>query len=157
MKITRNFDILDQMVEKYNNEKALSVKRNGKWEYFSTNQYKQYADELSYGLLEMGFKKGDKILTMSNNRPEWNFVDMGMGQIGVAHVPVYTNLSDKELLYVIKHSDAKIVITSTAEFYVKIKALVEDVPEVENVFMFDDISGAPSWLEIVELGRDNKE
>jgi len=157
MEITRNFDILDQMVEKYNIEKALAVKRNGKWEYFSTNQYKQFADEVSYGLLELGFKKGEKILTMSNNRPEWNMVDMGMGQIGVAHVPVYTNLSDSELLYVIKHSDAKIIIVSTAEFYVKIKALVEQVPEVEKIYMFDDISGAPSWLEIVELGRKNKE
>ena len=157
MEITRNFDILDQLVEKYNIDKALSVKRHGRWEFFSTDQYKQFVDLFSYGLLEMGFKKGDKILTMSNNRPEWNFVDMAMGQIGVVHVPVYTNLSDDEHLFVIEHSDARIIIVSSATFYIKMRALADKVEAIEDVYMFDEVSGGKNWMEIVELGRASKE
>ncbi len=153
MKLERNFDILDQSVEKYNMDIALSVKRNGKWVNFSTDQYKQFADDFSRGLLEMGFKKGDKILTISNNRPEWNFADMGMGQIGVVHVPVYPNMSDADHKYVLEHSDARMVIVSSKEYYDKIAPLAKQVPAIEKIFTYDEVKGVPNWMEIVEAGK----
>ncbi len=154
--LKRNFDILTLLETKYKEKFYLSVKRKGKWERFDVSQYRMYTDYFSMGLLEMGFKKGDKILTISNNRPEWNFIDMGMGQIGVIHVPVYTNLSDEEHLYIIEHSDAKIIIASSAEFYLKMKPLADKVDKVEGVYMIDQISGVPNWMEIVELGKKNE-
>ncbi len=155
--LKRNFDILDQLVEKYNMDVALSIKRNGKWENFSTNQYKQFADDFSYGLLALGFKKGDKILTISNNRPEWNFADMGMGQIGVVHVPVYPNMSDDDHSFVIDHSDARMVIVSSREYYQKIAPLVKNIPKVEKIYTYDKVPGASHWMEIIELGRKNRD
>jgi len=50
----------------------------------------------------MGFRKGDKIITISSNRPEWNFADMGMSMIGVVHVPVFASLSTSEYQHIIK-------------------------------------------------------
>ena len=157
MKLERNFDILDQLVEKYNMDVALSIKRDGKWVNFSTDEYKQYADDFSRGLLEMGFKKGDKILTISNNRPEWNFADMGMGQIGVVHVPVYPNISDSDHKYVLEHSDARMVIVSSKEFYNKIAPLAKEIPAIEKIFTYDKVRGVSNWMEIVELGKKNRD
>ncbi|MBN2638522.1 MAG: long-chain fatty acid--CoA ligase [Bacteroidales bacterium] len=156
MRLERNFDILDKNFELNTLDKALSVKRHGKWESFSIKQYKEYADYFSYGLLELGFKKGDKILTVSNNRPEWNFADMGMGQIGVVHVPVYPNLGPEETEYAMEHSDAKIVIVSSAEFYLKFKPIADKVKNVEKVYTYDELDGVPNWKEIAELGKQNK-
>ncbi|MBN2615010.1 MAG: long-chain fatty acid--CoA ligase [Bacteroidales bacterium] len=157
MRLERNFDILDHNIESHNLDKALSVKRHGQWESFTTKQYKEYADYFSYGLLELGFKKGDKILSISNNRPEWNFADMGMGQIGVVHVPVYPNLGNSETQFVMEHSDAKVVLVSSAEFYLKFKPVADQVKNVEKVYTYDNLDGAPHWSEIVELGKQNKE
>ncbi len=157
MKLERNFDILDQIVKEHNQKIALSIKRNGRWENFSTDEYKEAADNFSYGLMALGFKKGDKILTISNNRPEWNFADMGMGQIGVVHVPVYPNIGPREHRYVLEHSEARMVIVSSKEFYDKIKPLAAEVPKIENIYSYDKISGVPHWSEIVELGKKNKE
>ena len=157
MNIERNFDILDQNIKEYNHKKALSIKRNGKWESFSTNKYKEFVDNFSYGLLSMGFKKGDKILTISNNRPEWNFIDMAMGQIGVIHVPVYPNIGPEEHLFVLEHSEAKMAIVSSKDFYNKIKGLVKKVPKIENLYTFDKIKRVPHWEEIIELGKQNKD
>ena len=86
MEIKRTFDIVDNLVENLQRDDALAVKRNGKWEKFTTLQYKEFVDNFSYGLLASGFKKGDKIVTISNNRPEWNFIDAGMTQVGLVHV-----------------------------------------------------------------------
>ena len=156
MKLERNFDILDQNVVEHNHEVALSIKRNGKWENFSTNQYKEYADHFSYGLLALGFKKGDKILTISNNRPEWNFADMGMGQIGVVHVPVYPNIGPKEHRYILEHSEARMVIVSSQEYYDKINPHLSDVPKIEAIYSYDKLEGVHHWNEILELGKKNK-
>ncbi len=156
MKLKRNFDILDYNVKENNRKVALSIKRNGKWENFSTNQYKETVDNFSFGLLAMGFKKGDKILTISNNRPEWNFADMGMGQIGVVHVPVYPNIAQSEQLYIIEHSDARMIIVSSHEFYNRIKPLADKVKAIEKIYSYDKIAGVPLWNEIVELGKQHK-
>jgi long-chain acyl-CoA synthetase len=156
MKLERNFDILDQNVLKHNQKVALSIKRNGRWENFSTDEYKEMVDNFSYGLLALGFKKGDKILTISNNRPEWNFADMGMGQIGVIHVPVYPNIGPREHRYILEHSDARMAILSSKEYFDKIKPLADEVPKIEKIFTYDKVEGVPHWLEIVELGKKNK-
>jgi long-chain acyl-CoA synthetase len=156
MKPERNFDILDKNFKENKLEVALSIKRNGRWESFSTDEYKEMVDLFSYGLLALGFKKGDKILTISNNRPEWNFADMGMGQLGVVHVPVYPNIGPAEHRYILEHSEARLVIVSSKEYYDKIKPLVDEVPRIENIYTYDKIDGIPHWSEITELGRKNK-
>ena len=157
MEIRRTFDILDQLVEKFQRDDALAVKRNGRWEKFTTLQYKEFVDDFSYGLLAAGFKKGDKILTVSNNRPEWNFIDMGMSQVGVVHVPIYANNGKKEYEHILVHSDARIVITSSKELYDLVSGYAKGASNIEKIYTIDDVNGVPNWMEFVELGRENRE
>lgn len=156
MEIKRTFDILSQLHSKYNKDIALSVKRNNRWENFSTQDYKNSADLVSYGLLSMGLKKGDKIITVSNNRPEWNFLDMGMAQIGVVHVPLYPNIGPREYKYIVEHSDARLIIVSSLEYYDKLKDIAEKSEKVKAIFSFDKIEGAKNWTELIALGEQNK-
>jgi len=156
MELKRTFDIVDLNIANHQKEDALAVKRNGKWEKFSTKQYKEFVDAFSYGLLAMGYKKGDKIVTVSNNRPEWNFMDNGMTQIGAVHVPIYANQGLAEYEHILSHSDARIVIVSSKEFYDKIKEPAKNTPKIENIYCLDEIEGVKSWMEIIELGRKEK-
>ncbi len=110
MELKRTFDIVELNFKNYQKDDALAVKRNGKWEKFSTLEYKEFVDAISYGLLAMGFQKGDKIVTISNNRPEWNFLGHGMTQIGVCHVPIYANQGKLEYEHILNHFDARIGI-----------------------------------------------
>src|SRR4030042_3843968 len=118
MQVTRTFDLLERYQEKFpGNKDALASKKNGKWIHISTEEYIRYSYLFSYGLLAHGFKKGDKIITVTNNRPAWNIVDMGMTMIGVVHVPVFPSLNITEYAYILMHSDAKFVIVSAAQLY----------------------------------------
>jgi len=155
MKITRTFDIVDSLLENYKKDDALAVKRYGKWEKFSTKEYANNVNLFSYGLLAMGFKKQDKIVTVSNNRPEWNFMDMGMAQIGVVHVPIYANLGQEEYEHILIHSDAKMVIVSSNDFYQKIKLAVKNTEQVKMIYSMDPVEGLSNWTEIIELGKKN--
>ncbi len=156
MEIKRTFDIIDNNLINLQREDALAVKRNGKWEKFSTVEYKEFIDAFSYGLLAMGFEKGDKIVTVSNNRPEWNFIDNGMAQIGVVHVPIYANQGFEEYVHILNHSDARMIIISSKDFFDKIDKPSRKAPKVKEIYSFDDVKGVPSWMEIIEIGRKEK-
>jgi len=157
MKITRTFDLLNRYQKHFMKEDAFAFKQNKKWLKYSTQQYIDFSYQLSYGLMAMGFKSGDKIATVSNNRPEWNFVDMGMSMIGVVHVPLYTSLSSAEYEEILKHSDARIVFISDKQLVKKIKPVVEKIKTLENIYTFDEIENEKHWSEIISLGKANTE
>lgn len=151
MEIKRTFDFLENYKTSYaSHSDALAVKRNRKWEHFSSADYLQKVNEVSCGLVAMGFQKGDKIATITNNRPEWNFVDMGMAQIGVIHVPVYPTISQEEYVHILTHSEVKIVIVSDKILYKKIKPIADEIEKIEMVYTFDEVEGATNWEEILK-------
>lgn len=153
MNITRVFQVLEHQMKTYPREDALGAKVKGKWITYSTEEYVRTANQVSFGLLEMGFKPGDKILSASNNRPEWNFLDMGMMQIGVVHVPIYPTLSPEETRYIMEHSDARMAVVSDKALYAKFSALLPDVKNIQDLFTFDVVEGAPNWEDIRALGE----
>jgi len=150
---TRNFDLLERYVKLLPNHNALASKKDGQWIHYTTEQYNEISHHFCYGLLEMGFKRNDKIVTITNNRPEWNFVDMGMSMAGIVHVPMYTSLASDEYEYILKHSDAKMVLISDKKLYESIKPVCDKIDNVEFVFTFDELNNVPNWIEVVEKGK----
>jgi len=152
--VKRTFDILTYAEKNFPQESALAVKRNGKWERFSTADYRNEVDNFSFGLLALGFKKDDKIATVSNNRPEWNFIDFGMSQIGVVHVGIYPNISEKEYLHILSHSESRILIVSNKELYELLYPVFEKLDNLEEIYTIDQVEGAKNWSEIGRVGKE---
>jgi long-chain acyl-CoA synthetase len=138
-------------------EDAFACKQNKQWVKYSTEEYINYSYHFAYGLLAMGYKKGDKIASVSNNRPEWNFIDMGMAMTGVVHVPLYTSLSAHDFEETIRHSDARLLIVSDKLLLHKLKPIAEKITTIEQVYTFDIIEGEKHWTEIIELGKMHAE
>lgn len=157
MEIKRTFEFIEHAVENYPKDDAFSVKRNGKWEKFSTKEIKQKADFFSSGLIDLGFQKGDKILTISNNRPEWNIADIGMEQIGVIHVPVYPTMATSEYDHIIRHSDAKIVIIAKQEHYDRIISAPVFNEKNIKIYSFDKTDADHLFDDIFKTGKENFE
>src|SRR5437868_11732330 len=112
----RLFDILQKQKDGFPLPDALAGKENGQWKKYSTNEFYNMAALISYGLLSMGLKKDDKIAIISNNRPEWNILDLGALQIGVVDVPIYPTLSDSEFKFILNDCEAKLVFVSDENF-----------------------------------------
>ena len=157
MELTRTFDLLDRFITKFNRDNVLNSKQKGKWKGYSAEEYNILSHNFSYGLMAMGLKKGDKIATISQNRPEWNFVDMGMAMLGVVHVPVFTSLNVEEYKHIFEHSDARVVIVSDKSLLKKVKMAIEGNTKIEQIYSFDDIPDTPNWMEIVEKGKTSRE
>ncbi len=155
-KVKRTFDFLSNAENNFPSNTALAVKRNGQWETFSTGDYRKNVDNVSMGLLAMGFKKGDKIATVSNNRPEWNFMDFGMSQIGCVHVSIYPTISLEEYRHILSHSDSKLLIVSDRLMYDRLKHFVKELETLEAIYSFDEIKSVKNWKEIANLGDKNE-
>lgn len=156
MEITRVFDVLDYQKKNFPRKDALGGILDCEWTTYSTDEYIRLSNLVSYGLLAMGFKKGDKIITASNNRPEWNFLDIGMMQIGVVHVPIYPTLSNDETQYIMAHSDARLAVVSDAKLFKKFHDLMPQAPNIERIFTFNQVDGAENWQDIANLGEKNE-
>ncbi len=110
MEITRVFDLIDYQLRTYKLKDALAYKVDGEWKQYSSKMLLEYTRNVGLGLLAEGIKPGDKIAIISNNRPEWNFVDLGMQQIGVVSVPMYPTITAKmSFIYIFEHSETKMV------------------------------------------------
>ncbi|HKK69210.1 MAG TPA: AMP-binding protein [Bacteroidales bacterium] len=158
MALSRIFDILDQYETKYAElEDALAYKNKGNWIKFSATDYIKYSRFFAMGLLNMGFKKGDKIATISNNMPHWNILDMGISMIGVVHVPIYPTISSEQHEYILQHSDSRIVIVSDKTLFRRVKPIADKLDSLENLYTLNDIDGADNWVEIIHQGRENAE
>ncbi|MEA1878304.1 MAG: long-chain fatty acid--CoA ligase [Bacteroidota bacterium] len=157
MNITRVFEALEHQLKKYPREDVLGAKIDGKWLTYSTKEYIRIANNISYGLLELGYKKGDRIITASNNRPEWNFMDMGMMQIGVVHVPIYPTLSVDETKFIMEHSEVKLAVVSDSSLFKKFTTAMADVPNLKDIYTYDKVEGAKNWKEIADLGEKVKD
>jgi long-chain acyl-CoA synthetase len=155
MAITRVFDILPKLQEKYKKPNALAAKENGKWVTYSTQDFIDNVNNLSYGLLNIGIEKEDKIAIIANNRPEWNFTDFAIQQSGAVSVPIYPTISEGDLKFIVSDAKIKYIFVSSKDIYIKVKKAVEGSPTVKEIYTFDKIDGAKHWSELLEIGKKN--
>jgi long-chain acyl-CoA synthetase len=152
----RLFDILKKQEEELRLTDALAAKENGEWRKYSSDEFYEKASLISYGLLVMGLKRDDKVAIVSNNRPEWNIVDMGMQQIGLIDVPIYPTLSDTEYRFILNDCDAKMIFVSDENLFKKISGIKSAVTSLTEIYSFDKIAGAKHWSEVLSTGEKNK-
>jgi long-chain acyl-CoA synthetase len=153
--ITRLFDFPYYQQETYNLPVALATKKNGVWEKTSSQEYIAKANAVSRALLRMGIQKDDKIaLITSNNRTEWNVMDIGILQTGAQNVPIYPTISEEDYEYILNHSESIYCFVSDEEVLQKVRLIQANVPTLKEVYSFNEISGCKHWSDLLTLGAD---
>ncbi|MDQ8012118.1 MAG: AMP-dependent synthetase/ligase [Flavobacterium nitrogenifigens] len=154
--ITRLFDFPYYQQETYNLPVALATKKNGVWEKTSSEEYIAKANAISRALLRMGVQKDDKIaLISSNNRTEWNVMDIGILQTGAQNVPIYPTIAEEDYEYILNHSGSIYCFVSDEEVLQKVNAIKANVPSLKEVYSFNEIDGCKHWSDLLILGEDD--
>ena len=153
--ITRLFDFPYYQLEKNDIPAALVTKYNGEWVKTSTREYIDQSNTISRALLKMGVQKDDKIAVISsNNRTEWNIMDIGVLQVGAQNVPIYPTISEDDYEYILNHCEAKYCFVSDAEVLRKLNLIKNKLSHLKDVFSFNEIEGCKNWKELLVLGAD---
>jgi long-chain acyl-CoA synthetase len=155
MEPTRTFDLLNWMQAKYADKTdVLAGKEDGKWKMYSVSEYIDFCNWVSYALLSLGIKKGDKVAIISNNRPEWNFTDFGISQIGAISIPIYPTISSEEYAFILDHAEPKLIFISDKTLYDKIKPIADQTPAISDIYTFDAVPGAKHFTEVITIGKE---
>ena len=155
MEVKRIFDIPYYSKAHFEKDDFICDKRNGKWEKISTDEYIRITNQLSRALIKYGIKKGDRIaLITSTNRVEWCFFDQAALQIGAVTVPIYPSISSEDCVYNLENSGSKICIVSDEKLFDKINTIKSQLPELKDIFTFDDVKDATNWKELLESGKE---
>jgi long-chain acyl-CoA synthetase len=160
MEVKRIFDLLPRYEKKFDpKDDVLASKVNKKWVKYNIRDFRENVDSLSYGLMNLGVKKGDKVATISPNRPEWNFVDHAILQLGAIHVPIYPTISENDYKYILNDSEVKYIFISGKEIWRKIEHIVPEMDHIKGVFSFNKTGFLKHISELMEIGeyhRDEK-
>jgi long-chain acyl-CoA synthetase len=139
-------DTLSQLllnsVKSYPKDEFLLVKKQGAYAPISMAAFGEAVKLLSLGLRALGLSKGDKLIILSENRPEWTITDFACLCNGGITVPVYTTLVPEQVKYIINDSDAKIVVYSGPDQWKKLEAIKAQLPQVKHFITFE--AEAPS-------------
>ncbi|PWK17852.1 long-chain acyl-CoA synthetase [Arcicella aurantiaca] len=155
--ITRVFDLLEHCVLPVNKNDAFANKVNGEWKKYSATEVIEIVDKVSIGLLKLGVQKDDKIAIISPNRPEWNFIELGVQQLGAVSVPMYPTITIEDYRYIFSDAEVKFIFVADSNLLNKVKQATESLEGIQGIYTFDKIKGANNWSEVTDLanGEDN--
>ncbi len=147
LKLNRLFDIPYYQLREKPNERMFVSKINGNWTPLSTQEFIEKVSLASRSLIGLGLMAGDKVALVSNNRIEWNILDLALQQVGAVVVPLYPTISSSDYQYILNDASCKICFVGTEEIALKI-AEIKDKTPVNHLFTFDDVEGFEHWSTI---------
>ena len=135
-------------------------KDRGIWQAHTWRQYHDQVRDLALGLAALGFKRGDKLSVIGDNRPRLYWAQVAAQCLGGISVPVYQDSIAKELAYVLDHAEVSVVVAEDQEQVDKILALRDQLPKLALI-VYDDPRGMAhyrydwlqSYAEVQERGR----
>ena len=155
--VARTFDLLTELEKNFPNKvDMLCKKRGGQWIKYSVKEYVKYSHLIAYALNYLGYGNKDKAITICQNRPEWNFLDMGLNMANMIHIPVYPTLSAEDYLYIFKHSDAKIIFVDSESSFKKIEPIVQKMERPCRIIIIDKTESHESLNDLYEIGEKHK-
>ena len=157
MPVKRTFDILEHCLKNYPRADAVCGKYDNQWVSFSTEQFARQSELLALGLMALGLKKGDRVATVSGNRPEWSFVDMALAMTGAVHVPVYPTISEEEYSYIFNHAETRYIFVSDDKLFKKLSPMIGQIPSLEQIFTFNQVTGATNIDYLYNLGKEHEQ
>lgn len=139
----------------YRKDELMLYKTEGRYVPVSTEEFSQKIRDFSLGLHTLGFNAGDKLIILSENRPEWVMTDIAALCLGGITVPIYTTLSPEQVKYIINDSDATVVVCSNEELWDKVRAVKSELALVSQFITFLEVApeGVKTFNEVLELGR----
>lgn len=136
---------------------AYREKELGIWQTYGWGHVAAQVRLLAAGLADLGFRRGDRLIVVGDNRPRLYWSMCAAQSLGGVPVPVYQDSVADELAYVVEHGGARFALAENQEQVDKLLAIQKTVPSL-GVIIYDDPRGMrhydqlQSYAEVQERG-----
>jgi long-chain acyl-CoA synthetase len=120
---------------------AYLVEHEGGWRDVSWAEADERIRDYANGLLARGVRKGDTFGLLAQNSLDWALLDVALAQIGAVVVPIYASSSERDVAYLLAHSEAVGVVCEDAEQLSKVEAVADEMQHLSHVLTYHDLDG----------------
>lgn len=128
---------LFESFRRHNKRDALAFKIEGVWSYLNGEAVVERVKRIAMGLAALGVKEGDRVAIISENRPEWSFVDLAILSLRAVNVPIYTTQAVDQIRFIIENSGAKMLVISGKKIWKHAEEAIRSVERLEKLIFFD--------------------
>jgi long-chain acyl-CoA synthetase len=125
---------------------AIREKDYGIWQSYTWREYYEQGRLIALGLASLGFRRGDKVAIIGDNRPQLYWAVLATQALGGVPVPLYQDGIEKEIAYILDHAEARFAIVEDQEQVDKLLHVRERCPRLETI-VYDDARGMRAYSE----------
>ena len=123
--------------ERYGSKRVMLHKHNGRWQDISWQTLGHTITRAAQGLAALGFRAGDRLAILSDNRPEWTMIDLACLFLGGVDVPLYPTSPAADTAYILKDAGVSCVAVAGQEQREKILQIAQDLPALSSLILLD--------------------
>src|SRR5690606_30847685 len=124
-------------VKQHDKKIAMREKKLGIWQSITWREYGERARAAGLGLVALGLKRGETVSILSDNNPEWLYLDMGTMGVGGVSNGVYTTDSPRQVEYLGKASRSRVFVAENEEQLDEILEVRERLPDLLKIIVLD--------------------
>jgi long-chain acyl-CoA synthetase len=143
-------------VDNYASRRTQMFRAENGWQEISSAELLRRIALLSATLESLGVAAGDRVGLFSPNRPEWHVADFAILGLGAADVPIYFNESADRMVYILNHSEARIVFVAGTEQTRRLLEIRDRLPALRHIISADAPQDAPPGVLRYEAIVDSK-
>jgi len=141
-------------VRRHGGARALrSLDQDGTWTEWTFERYASDVASVAAGLRELGVAKGDRVVLMMRNRPEFHIADLAVLFLGATPISIYNSSAPDQVAYLAGHCDAKVAIVEDPGFLERFRSVKDQLPALQHEVVIADtggLSGITTWRELLD-------
>jgi long-chain acyl-CoA synthetase len=155
--------LLIKQAEERADKPALREKEWGVWQTVTWHDTLKITAEFACGLDSLGMGKGDIVILIGDNRPEWIWAELAIQALGGIALGLYQDSPAEEIEYIFAQSECKLVVAEDQEQVDKVLSFRENLPHLKNIVYHDpkglvsyesDVDGLINFKAVRRRGRE---
>jgi len=151
-------ELLTNSVANYPDNPLFGQRGEGnEWNWTSYGEFGDAVEQSRGGLASLGVEHGDRVAAISDNRVEWAVGAYSTYTLGAAWVPMYEAQTQKDWVYILKDSGAKVLFAATDGIRAQVEEVASELPDLKQIIVIDDPAGgrAIDYTELLARGAEN--
>ena len=126
------------IVTQHPDQVALRWKEGDDWAQWTYGEYGERVARAMVGLEHLGVGRGDRVVLMMRNIPEFHVVDMAVVMRGGTPISIYNSSSPEQVAYLAGHSAARLAVVEDAGFLERFQKVRSELPDIERILVLDE-------------------
>lgn len=132
---------------------SMREKEYGIWQTYTWAQVAENVRAIACGLAQLGFKRGDRLAVVGDNRPRLYWSVAACQCLGGIPVMMYQDAVAQEMAYVLQDAEIKFAVVEDQEQVDKMLEIQPEAPMLEHV-IYDDARGMRHYTQTLLMGLD---